>query len=131
MPASGSLSLAERQDAPLRPGPVTAPDSKFPEYSQSKRAPTAPARCRTPKRCSVAHLGIHGSGRYLLGRFQGSSWTQANPDHSVPRGQLPAFAQLNRSGASAISKKQLCRNPGLAEGEPARCDCDQKTERII
>src|SRR5262249_35604867 len=63
------------------------------------------------------------------GRFQGSSWTQANPDHSVPRGQLPAFAQLNRSGASAISKKQLCRNPGLAEGEPARCD--QKTERII
>src|SRR5690348_18161797 len=48
-PSSGSFSLAERQGAPLRAGPDTAPDSKAPEYSQSKRAPATPAFWRTAK----------------------------------------------------------------------------------
>src|SRR5438270_9435106 len=48
-PSSGSLSLTERHGAPLRAGPDTAPDSKLPEYSQSKRAPATPAFCRRAK----------------------------------------------------------------------------------
>ena len=43
------MSLTERHGAPLRAGPDTAPDSKLPEYSQSKRAPATPAFCRTAK----------------------------------------------------------------------------------
>jgi hypothetical protein len=50
-PSSGSLLAEDTHGAPLRAGPDTAPDSKAPEYSQSKRS-----RSRAGPFCPAADL---------------------------------------------------------------------------